>query len=74
MEFGSRRAQGYDGAIYGARASIIGGCSQLHVLFQIRCLIFLLLELWHIAGFNYMIVNMKHLRAGQKYTLITVLY
>jgi nicotinate phosphoribosyltransferase len=27
MEFGSRRAQGYDGAIYGARASIIGGCS-----------------------------------------------
>lgn len=28
MEFGSRRAQGYDGAIYGARASIIGGCSS----------------------------------------------
>lgn len=27
MEFGSRRAQGYDGAIYGARASYIGGCS-----------------------------------------------
>ncbi|EDS77464.1 nicotinate phosphoribosyltransferase [Clostridium massiliodielmoense] len=27
MEFGSRRAQGYDGAIYGARAAIIGGCS-----------------------------------------------
>ena len=26
MEFGSRRAQGYDGAIYGARAAIIGGC------------------------------------------------
>lgn len=26
MEFGSRRAQGYDGAIYGSRASIIGGC------------------------------------------------
>lgn len=25
MEFGSRRAQGYDGAIYGARASYIGG-------------------------------------------------
>lgn len=25
-EFGSRRAQGADGAIYGARASIIGGC------------------------------------------------
>lgn len=28
MEFGSRRAQGYDGAIYGSRASIIGGCSS----------------------------------------------
>lgn len=26
MEFGSRRAQGYDGAVYGARASYIGGC------------------------------------------------
>ena len=25
MEFGARRAQGYDGAIYGARASYIGG-------------------------------------------------
>ncbi len=28
MEFGSRRAQGYDGAVYGARAAIIGGCSS----------------------------------------------
>lgn len=28
MEFGSRRAQGYDGALYGARAAIIGGCSS----------------------------------------------
>ena len=26
MEFGSRRGQGYDGAIFGARASYIGGC------------------------------------------------
>lgn len=28
MEFGSRRAQGYDGAVYGARAAVIGGCSS----------------------------------------------
>ncbi|MGO1369637.1 nicotinate phosphoribosyltransferase [Senegalia sp. (in: firmicutes)] len=27
LEFGSRRAQGYDGAILGARASFIGGCA-----------------------------------------------
>lgn len=26
MEFGSRRAQGYHGAVYGARAAYIGGC------------------------------------------------
>jgi nicotinate phosphoribosyltransferase len=26
VEFGSRRAQGYDGAIFGARAAFIGGC------------------------------------------------
>jgi nicotinate phosphoribosyltransferase len=26
MEFGSRRAQGADGAIYGARAAFVGGC------------------------------------------------
>jgi len=26
MEFGARRAQGYDAAIYGARAAFIGGC------------------------------------------------
>ena len=28
MEFGSRRAQGYDAAIYGARAAYIGGCQS----------------------------------------------
>lgn len=28
MEFGSRRAQGYDAAIYGARSAVIGGCSS----------------------------------------------
>ncbi len=28
MEFGSRRAQSYDGAIFGARAAYIGGCTS----------------------------------------------
>lgn len=28
MEFGARRAQGYDGAYYGARAAYIGGCDS----------------------------------------------
>ncbi|MBQ5754793.1 MAG: nicotinate phosphoribosyltransferase [Oscillospiraceae bacterium] len=28
MEFGARRAQGYDGAYYGARAAYIGGCAS----------------------------------------------
>ena len=28
VEFGARRAQGYDAAIYGARAAIIGGCAS----------------------------------------------
>ena len=27
MEFGARRAQGFDGAVYGARAAYIGGCT-----------------------------------------------
>lgn len=27
LEFGSRRAHGYDAAVYGARAAIIGGCA-----------------------------------------------
>jgi len=27
MEFGSRRAQGYDGALVGARAAFVGGCA-----------------------------------------------
>ncbi len=43
MEFGSRRAQGYDGAIYGSRAAYIGGvagtaCTISDRLFEIPAL------------------------------------
>ena len=36
MEFGSRRAQGYDAAIYGARAAYIGGCVSTSCTFADR--------------------------------------
>ena len=37
MEFGSRRAQGFDGAVYGARAAYIGGCAGTCLLYTSRC-------------------------------------
>ena len=36
MEFGSRRAQGYDAAIFGARAAYIGGCVSTSCTFADR--------------------------------------
>ncbi len=36
MEFGARRAQGYDGAYYGARAAYIGGCSSTSCVMAAR--------------------------------------
>ncbi len=74
MEFGSRRAQGYDGAIYGARASIIGGCDSTACTIADNTLMFLLLVQWHIAGFNYLILNMKLLKLGLKLILTIVHY
>lgn len=32
MEFGARRAQGFDAAVYGARAAVIGGCDSTSCL------------------------------------------
>ena len=36
MEFGARRAQGYDAAVYGARAAYIGGCSSTSCVMAAR--------------------------------------
>ena len=36
MEFGARRAQGYDAAYFGARASYIGGCSSTSCVMAAR--------------------------------------
>ena len=37
MEFGSRRAQGYDAAIFGARAAYIGGCTSTACVIADQC-------------------------------------
>ena len=36
IEFGARRAQGYDAAIYGARAAIIGGCASTSCVLAVQ--------------------------------------
>ena len=36
MEFGARRAQGYDAAVYGARAAYIGGCGSTSCVMAAR--------------------------------------
>ena len=36
MEFGARRAQGYDAAVYGARAAFIGGCGSTSCVMAAR--------------------------------------
>ena len=36
MEFGARRAQGYDAAVYGARAAYIGGCASTSCVMAAR--------------------------------------
>ena len=64
LEFGSRRAQGYSGAIYGARASIIGGCIATSCTISEKNLIYLHLVLWLTVGFKCLIQNMKHSKHG----------
>ena len=39
MEFGARRAQGYDAAYFGARASYIGGCGSTSCVLAARCVL-----------------------------------
>ena len=50
FEFGSRRAQSYDAAILGARASYIGGCDAPLVPSPTESTKFLPWELWRTAG------------------------
>lgn len=73
MEFGSRRAQGYDGAIYGARAAYIGGVAGTAAQFQTKCLACLLWEQWLTVGCKVLILNTTLLRRMQNVILITVL-
>lgn len=47
MEFGARRAQGPDSALYGTRAAIIGGANSISLR---SCLIFPLLVPWPTVG------------------------
>ena len=60
MEFGSRRAQGYDGAVYGSRAAYIGGCLGTACTisepeFGIKCSLMNILLFVHTLQFTLMI-------------------
>ena len=74
MEFGARRSQGYDGAIYGARAAYIGGVVGTATTLADKHLVFLLLEQWLTHGFKCLIASMNHLKFLQKNILMTAHY
>lgn len=58
LELGSRRAQGADGAVLGARAAYIGGCHGTACVLTDSFTEFRQQELWHMRGCSPLIVSM----------------
>lgn len=62
LEFGSRRAQGSEAALKGARAAFIGGCIGSACTLAGKFIISLSMELWHILGCKCLKMNLKLLK------------
>ena len=59
MEFGSRRAQGYDAAYFGARAAYIGGCGSTSCVMAARISVSRPPARWPTAGCRCSPANME---------------
>ena len=75
MEFGARRAQGYDSATYGARAAYIGGVTgTATVLAGTTFNIPVVGTMANLHLFNHLIVNMRLLKHMHLHILMIVFY